>query len=81
MRIDCPHGFKTVSRLGSITIEARTVNIYDGICDRPDLCGIERCEFYDISREGHHRFLQALYRSKTLEGKREERELRSKGLG
>lgn len=59
MKIKCPHGYKSVARLGSITIENETVEILEGICDRPDRCGITTCEYYDTSREATRRFQAA----------------------
>jgi hypothetical protein len=60
MRFECPHGWKSVSKLGNVTFESATVNICDGICDSCDLYGIESWEFYDdTSPEATKRFLRA----------------------
>ncbi len=67
MKVDCPYGWKSVSKLGNVTFESATVNICDGICDSADLCGIETCEFYDLSPEANRRFARALAYEQTLE--------------
>lgn len=67
MKFDCPYGWKSVSKIGNFTWENSTVNICDGICDSADLCGIETCEFYDLSPEANRRFAQALAYEQTLE--------------
>ena len=51
MTFDCPYGWKSVNKFGNITFESATVEICDGICDSCDLCGVEHCEFDDISSE------------------------------
>ncbi|MGH9970492.1 MAG: hypothetical protein ACREBG_22250 [Pyrinomonadaceae bacterium] len=67
MRFECPYGWKSVSKFGNITFESATVNICDGICDSCDLCGIESCEFYDISPEATKRFIRVLNCEQTAE--------------
>ncbi|MBA2705891.1 MAG: hypothetical protein H0U60_18800 [Blastocatellia bacterium] len=68
MKFQCPYGWKSVAKVGSnFSWESSTVNICDGICDSADLCGIERCEFYDISPEGTRRFIRALNYEQTAE--------------
>lgn len=67
MKFDCPYGWKSVTYSGNVTLESATVNICDGICDSCDLCGIESCEFYDVSQEATKRFLVAHAREQTLE--------------
>ena len=67
MQFDCPYGWKSVSNFGNVTFESATVNICDGICDSCDLCGIEACEFYDISPEATRRFLRANAQEHTRE--------------
>ena len=34
-------------------------SIFSGICDSPDLCHEDRCEFYDDSGEANEKFLDA----------------------
>jgi hypothetical protein len=68
VRIKCPHGWRSVGKLGEITIVNETVEILEGICDRPDRCGISSCEYYDTSREATRRFREALNVTQTLEG-------------
>jgi len=68
VRVKCPHGYKSVAKLGSITIENETVEILEGICDRPDRCGITTCEYFDTSRDATRRFQQAHAHACTLEG-------------
>ena len=60
MTIDCPHGWHHAAQLGSVTIEDRRVNVYGGLCDSPDLCGIRTCEFFDDSRDATRRYSLAL---------------------
>ena len=72
MEIDCPHGWKNTSNLGHIIIEDTRVNIFDNLCDCPDLCGITTCEYYDISREATRRYNQASAYAHTLQGHRDE---------
>lgn len=68
MKFQCPYGWKSVAKVGSFfTWESSTVNICDGVCDSCDLCGIETCEFYDISPEASCRFLKALYHEQTAD--------------
>ncbi len=67
MKFDCPYGWKSVSKFGNVTFESATVNICDGICDSCDLCGIESCEFYDISPQATRRFIRALNFEQTAE--------------
>jgi hypothetical protein len=74
MTIDCPHGFKRVTKLKTVTWEDQTVAVFDGICDSCDLCGIRRCEFYDDTREGTRRFQRAAAHAHTLEGMLAERD-------
>jgi len=69
MTVICPYGWKSVARVGNVTWEDARVNICDNICDSADLCGNADCEFYDISPEATQRFLQALAKEHTLEGK------------
>jgi hypothetical protein len=69
MMMDCPKGWKSNAKLSkNITIQSRTVNICDGICDSADLCGKTDCEHYDITREGTRRFQKANAYEHTLEG-------------
>lgn len=72
MKIDCPNGYVAVMKFGNVTIEDRSVNIYGGMCESADRCGIKTCKFYDLSPAGNARYLRALYRSRTLEGWLEE---------
>jgi hypothetical protein len=67
MKFECPYGWKSVTTLGNVTFASATVNICDGICDSCDLCGIESCEFYDISPEATKRFICALNSEQTAE--------------
>ena len=51
-----------------MTWEDSTVDICGGVCDSPDLCKIERCEFYNVTQHGTVRFMKAAGREETLEG-------------
>ena len=55
----------------NMTWEDSTVEICGGVCDSPDLCKIESCEFYNITQSGTARFMKAAGREHTLEGFRE----------
>ena len=67
MKFECPYGWKSVTKCDNVTFESTTVNICDGICDSCDLCGIERCEFYDTSAEATSRFIRGLNFEQTAE--------------
>jgi hypothetical protein len=67
MKVECPYGWKSVTKSGNVTFESATVNICDGTCDSCDLCGIESCEFYDTSPEATKRFIRALNYEQTTE--------------
>jgi hypothetical protein len=67
MKFECPYGWQAVAQIGHVRLESATVNLCDGICDSCDLCGIERCEFYDTSPEATRRFLRAQAHEHTLE--------------
>lgn len=68
MKIDCPHGYKMVAKLGNVTWEDHTVSIYGGVCDTADRCKITHCKFYDLSPAGQAKFVAALKEDETLEG-------------
>lgn len=74
MRIKCPHGWQGITqagnpKLGRITVHHTSVEIYDGICNSPDLCKISTCQYYDTSREATRRFNSAVaYYTWTEEG-------------
>jgi len=68
MKINCPEGWSQTAKLGNLTIECKTITIHDCICDHSDLCGIERCRFYDLSLEATRRFQRAQAHGHTLEG-------------
>ena len=57
MRVKCPHGRAKLA-----------VEIYDGLCDIPDICKYAQCEFFDDSREATRRFHKALRYYSTLGG-------------
>jgi hypothetical protein len=67
--MNCTKGWKSSSKVNkNFTFESRVVNICDNICDCADLCGITDCEYYDATREGTRRFINALNYEHTLEG-------------
>ena len=69
MHMNCPKGWKSSTKVNqNFTSESRVVNICDNICDSADLCGITDCEYYDVTRQGTRRFLNALSYEHTLEG-------------
>ncbi len=68
MEIDCIEGWKRTATLGNVTIENSHVTVLDGVCDSCDLCGINTCRLYDMSREATRRFQIAQAREHTLEG-------------
>jgi len=73
MTFNCLEGWSNVAKFGNITIESKSVEICDNICDHADLCGIEHCKFYDLSREATRRFQRAQAHEETLEGLLERR--------
>ncbi len=68
MKIDCPHGYKAVMKLGNVSCEDRTVTIHGGVCDTAHECGISACKFYDVSPAADAKFRMALAHEHTLEG-------------
>ena len=68
MRIQCPNGYKEAMAVGEITLTYNEVTVCGSICDSADLCKIEKCEFYDVTREGTRRFMKASAEEETLEG-------------
>jgi hypothetical protein len=83
MKIDCPHGYSSKSKLGNITFEFRDVNIFGNVCDHADLCAIETCRYYDITREGTRRYMEAMLAceasiEKQLEDKDKEKRYRKR---
>lgn len=77
MWMDCHRGFKNRMKAGNLVIEDIRVNVCDAICDKADLCGIEDCEFYDVTPEGTFRFLKANAHEHTLEGMQEKMTLQA----
>jgi len=75
MNINCPEGWSRTAKLGNLTIECKTITILDCVCDHADLCGIEHCRFYDLSREATRRFQRAQAHEHTLEGLLERQKL------
>jgi len=68
MTFDCLEGRSSIAKFGNLTIKSKTVEICDNICAHADLCGIEHCCFYDLSREATRRFQRAQAHEHTLEG-------------
>ena len=68
MRIECPKGFRSTVKAGKMNLVFTEVDVCGGVCDSADFCKIEDCEFYDVSREGTARFMQAAAEEHTLEG-------------
>jgi len=68
MRIQCPNGYKDAMAVGEITLTLSEVIVCGSICDSADLCKIEKCEFYDVTREGTRGFMKASAEEETIEG-------------
>lgn len=68
MKIECPHGWKAVVKLGAITYEEASVEILGGVCEAAHECRATHCRFHDVTEAGDARFLVALRRSETLAG-------------
>lgn len=68
MRIACPNGYKETLTVGKVRIAFVEVAVCGGVCDSADLCKIERCEFYDVTRDGTRRFMRAAAEEESLEG-------------
>lgn len=68
MKIECPHDYKAVVKLGAITYEEASVEIMGGVCEAAHECRATHCKFCDLSEAGDARFLVALRRAETLEG-------------
>ncbi len=67
--IDCPRGWKSVAKLGSLTIEDTRVEIYAGFCSHPDRCGITACQYCDRSPAATRLFVAArIFFEETVEG-------------
>lgn len=72
MHMNCPKCWKSSAKVNqNFTFESKVVNICDNICNSADLCGINDCEYYDVTREGTRRFINALNYEHTLEGRLE----------
>lgn len=70
MEIPCPEGWQRDGSLdlGSVTVIMKTtVQLYAGVCDSCDLCGIAHCRFYDTSPEATRRFMHAMGEERSLE--------------
>lgn len=68
MIIDCPHKWKNNLKLKNITIQDSRVRVCFGICDSADRCGVQDCEYYDVSEAGTRIFMAGLVHESTLEG-------------
>ena len=79
MKINCIHGWKRTGKIGTLTIENSSVEIFNDVCNYADKCGITHCRFYDVSREGTRRYLEGLAHSRTLEGLFEEESRKAAG--
>lgn len=55
-------------KAGKINLVLTEVDVCGGVCDSPDFCKIEDCEFYDVTREGTRRFMKASAEEETIEG-------------
>jgi hypothetical protein len=71
MWVRCPHGWTGIERRGTITIHYNKVNICGDICDSADMCGIAKCEYFDLSREANRRFCQAQCDERSFKGQAE----------
>lgn len=80
METNCPQGWKHVRQFGNITWEDSRVNIYEGICDSTDRCGIDTCPYYDTSKEATRIFLKASAHEHTIEGLLESKEDKQRHL-
>lgn len=71
MYVKCPEGWSAVREVKlkhtTVRVHHTKVQIYAGVCDSADLCGIKRCRFYDTSREATRRFMRAQAEEHTLE--------------
>jgi len=66
---DCPHGWKSVTSFGNVTWEDCRVNVYAGVCDRSDQCGVNACQYFDSSRAATRLFIAAsVFFNHTAEG-------------
>tara|TARA_B100000614_G_scaffold62310_1_gene55239 strand:+ start:733 stop:984 length:252 start_codon:yes stop_codon:yes gene_type:complete len=83
MTINCPHGQRWISHFkkAGFIFENRTVQIFNGVCDHCDKCGVTDCEYFDDTPEGTRKFCQGLAHSHTAEGMLEEKQLKESGRG
>lgn len=59
----------------TMTIEDRkVVCIHNGVCNSYDLCGDTLCQYYDDTEEGDKLYVKGLWHSRTLNGRKEEKE-------
>ncbi|MCK4626482.1 MAG: hypothetical protein KAV00_14280 [Phycisphaerae bacterium] len=79
MKINCPYEWKTRIKLGNIIWENSFVEIFNGICNCSDLCGITTCEFYDVTEEGTRLFVNAMAYGHTIEGILDKRHIEAGG--
>ncbi len=71
MYIKCPHGWTAVrtEKTGNVavTVHHTKVQIYAGICDSCDLCGIRSCRFFNDTESGTRLFMRAQAQEDTME--------------
>jgi hypothetical protein len=59
----------------TVTLEDRkVVSIHNGVCDSYDLCGDALCPYYDDTDKGDELYVKGLWRSRTFDGMKEEKE-------
>jgi len=68
MHVPCPHDHYFSIGLSTSPLKTKMINIFEGICDCPDFCKNETCEYYDTSRETTKRFCKAACESRTDKG-------------
>ena len=71
MYLKCPQGWTAVrtEKRGNttLTVHHTQVQIYAGVCDSCDLCGIASCRFFDTSENATRLFVRAQAAEDSLE--------------
>jgi hypothetical protein len=57
--VNCPHRHRWISKLGNVTFEFRTVEIFADVCGSCHKCGFAECEYFDDSEAAQKRRWQA----------------------
>jgi hypothetical protein len=57
--VNCPHRHRWISKLGNVTFEFQTVEIFADVCGSCHKCGFKACEYFDESEAAQRRRWEA----------------------